>query len=292
MAELPEARVVQDKLRLRLQPAPRKLPFILEWRLLYGTGLSGPFCWFFGFFTTMAAFLFLSEAELVKPDYDRTGIATITDVEATDEDNRPIEIKSVYYTFVDDNGTKYDGVSFTKWPPTGGTHRVEWVAADPTKSRLVGMRARPYGPAAAIILIFPAIGLGLVAWQVVSGLGKRRLLRYGLETRGKLVAKSETSIHVDNKPMFELTFEYEVGGRTYRFTVETNNPSRLVDDEQEPMLYDPRRPEHATTLDNLPGGPKITDNGRILAKSRITVLEVVFPLGIIAAIVGTLMSLR
>ena len=43
---------------------------------------------------------------------------------------------------------------------------------------------------------------------------------------------------------------------------------RSVGDVEEPMLYDPARPSRATTLDHLPGQPRVTDDGRIEVRGR------------------------
>ena len=45
--------------------------------------------------------------------------------------------------------------------------------------------------------------------------------------------------------------------------METLTPAVLEDDELEPMLYDPRDPARATTLDHLPGKPRIDADGEL-----------------------------
>lgn len=295
MAEVPEARVVRDKLPPRLEPPPRKVPATLVWRLLFG-GI-GALGWFVATVSMVAVLVLVPRAEIFRPDYDRTGTATITRVEETSSSEgsrsnaRPIH--RVHFTFVDDNGTTRTGASYTTYPPaTGDRYRVEWVAADPSKSRLVGMRARPFDRSVLFMLLFPIVGLGLAFAQLFIGIRAIRLLRTGLETRGKLVAKQPTGSSVNNQPVMALTFEFQVGGHPVRATVTAVDTSVLEDDELEPMLYDPRRPTRATTLDHLPGSPKITEDGRIIVGPGFTGLLVTMPVLTIGLIVATVLAMR
>jgi hypothetical protein len=74
-----------------------------------------------------------------------------------------------------------------------------------------------------------------------------------------------------------LTFEYEVGGTTYSTTLKTLTPGPLEDDEREATLYDPRAPAHATTLDHLPGKPKVTATGELEARPGPAIHLLVLP---------------
>ena len=49
--------------------------------------------------------------------------------------------------------------------------------------------------------------------------------------------------------------------------MKTLTPQRLEDDALEAMLYDPHAPWRATTLDHLPGAPRIAASGELEAKA-------------------------
>ena len=286
MADLPEARIVKDGgprpatagdapahvLRL----APRALPWRLVWRLWFG-GTLGMFGWFFAGFGLLFCLIFLPLSELWTPDYDRTATATITRVEETSTSENDQTIYEAHYTFVDERGVTRTGSSYTKDPSPGGTREVEYLAEDPDDSRLVGMRSRPFGWWAGFVLIFPIVGLAIAIPQLVAGRRAVRLLRHGVETRGRLVRKEATNVTVNKRPVMALTFRFDVGGRTHGATVKTLNTAPLEDDAEEPMLYDPYDPSRATTLDHLPGSPRVTSDGRIDARPGIAIHVLIMP---------------
>jgi len=298
MAELPEARVVKDgggaeRARTGGEPpphllrlAPRAVPRQLVWRLWFGTSLA-KIGWFFAGVGMVFTFVFLPRSELLAPDYDRSGTATIIGVEATNSSENDEAIYRVDYTFTDDDGVARTGASYTKDSSVRGDHPVEYLADDPGKSRLVGMRSRPFGWWVVFVLLFPIVGLGMAIPQLVAGHRATRLLRFGVETHGTLLVKKATSVTVDNMSIMALTFEYQVGGRPYRTTVKTLETSMLEDDAQEPMIYDPQDPSRATTLDHLPGSPKISADGEIASLPGYAFLLLVMPVVTTALIFQT-----
>jgi hypothetical protein len=137
------------------------------------------------------------------------------------------------------------------------------------------------------IFVFPIVGLALALPQIPRGRRAIRLLRHGVETRGTLTKKRETKVSVNDEPVMALTFEYEVEGRTYHATMKTLQPALLEDDKHEPMLYDPAEPEHATTLDHLPGGPRIGPDGEIVATTGSGFYLVILPALFVALVAAT-----
>jgi len=74
-------------------------------------------------------------------------------------------------------------------------------------------------------------------------------------------------------------------------TVETLDPSPLEDEALEPMLYDPLAPARATTLDHLPGSPRITAVGALESRPGIAVYVLICPLAFAAElVVGLVMA--
>jgi hypothetical protein len=259
-----------------LRLAPRALPGRLIVRIWFGTPLAWV-GWLFAAIGMVACMVFLPVSELWSPDYDRTTVATITGLEETNSSENDRRIYRARYTFVDERGVTRTGASYTTDPSLAGEHPVEYVAGDPGASRLAGMRSRPFSAWVAFVLLFPLVGLAIAIHQLVAGRRATCLLRRGVETRGRLVGKRTTNIQINNQPVMALTFEYEAGGRTYRAEVRTLTPSLLEDDAEEAMVYDPYHPARATTLDHLPGAPRVTADGEIAARPGIAVHFLLLP---------------
>jgi len=119
------------------------------------------------------------------------------------------------------------------------------------------------------LLLMPSVGLAFGIFELSFALRALRLLRYGEVTRGKLVAKHDTMECVSDGVVSAqiqvrtLTFEYDVGGKTYSVTVKRDETIPLEGDDGEPLLYDPRTPSRACTLDVFPGSLKVTDRGEL-----------------------------
>src|ERR1043165_5495896 len=285
MSKLPIARVVRDSDRgatndaggpadgsvLRL--APRKLPRALVWKLLFGGGLT-PWGWVFTAIGLAFVYGVLPAIDLSLATYDRYADATVTSIEESgrSEDGDIITYR-VRYTFRDDAGIEHRDVSYTdlrpeQSRPEPGGWLAQYPSGRPSHSRLSGMRRGKASPLNLFTLLFPLVGFGVAVSRLPEAQRKLRILRHGVETRGRLVGRSETGMAVEprtmgRKPLVELTFEYEAQGNPYAITVETLQPERLEDDEREPMLYDPWAPKRATPLDHLPGAPKITSSGEL-----------------------------
>jgi hypothetical protein len=273
-----------------LRLPPRAVPRPLVWRLQFAhvLGIGG---WVTAAAGFLACLIVLPMADVNPPDYDRKTQAAIADVEDSGAEENGSPIYRVHYTFVDEGGVARRGVSYTKDSAVHGNREVEYVAADPDQSRLVGMRSKPIPALVALILLLPLIGLGIAAAQIVRGRRAVRLLRFGVETRGKLIRKTETNLMVNERPVMALTFEYEVDGKAYRSVSRTTDPTLLEDDALEPMLYDPRRPSRATTLDHLPGKPAIDPDGKLRVVLFLAFWPLILPIVTAAMAVATALVL-
>jgi hypothetical protein len=302
MEELPAARVVRDggpreegggeAPRNLLRLAPRAVPRHLVWRLWFGS-LLGVFGWLFAAFGMVFVLIFLPMAEVLTPDYDRIATAEITRVEETSSTENDARIYAVHYAFVDERGVTRRGVSYTKDASVGGSREVHYVAGDPDQSRLAGMRSQRFGAFVIFVVIFPIVGLSIAGWQLWTGRNAVHLLRFGVETRGKLIDKKKTNTRVNGRPVMALTFEYELDGQPFRAVVKTLNTASLEDDALEPMLYDPHRPSRATTLDHLPGTPSVGPDGELRVRPGMAAHVLILPiltLGLLVATVALLFT--
>lgn len=272
-----------------LRLAPRPLPRNLVWRLMFGDGLAVS-AWYIGVILMAFAFAGLRWPDFGERGYDRQAIARTIKSEETTWKEGGGKIHQVTYTFLDERGVEHRGESFTTGAPAGsGAWRVDYRSSDPSQSRIHGMRSRPYSWSwLGIALLICAFAV--VLWELRTATRNLQLLRYGVETRGKRVHQRETRAWLSEECTV-FTFEYEVGGKMYSTKVTTKRPVVLQDDVREPMIYDPRSPSRATTLDHLPGSPRITAEGDIDARPGIVIHLLILPLVFMGFLVATVIQL-
>ena len=274
-----------------LRVARRALPRALVWRLHFGEPII-VFGWVFAAFGMVFVLAFLPALDLGLATYDRQATATVTEIEKTNSEENEQPIYRVHYAFLDAAGGEHRGASYSKSPPAAPTSwRVDYRGDDPSQSRLEDMRRRPFSPLLLFVLVFPIVGLAFALWPLRVARKNLRLLRHGVETRGTLVDKRTTKVEVNDIPVMALTFAYDVDGRRYTATVKTLDPAPLEDDEREPMLYDPRAPSHATTLDHLPGSPKITPSGDLEARSGTVIHLLIAPVAFVGLLAATVIRM-
>ena len=253
-------------------PAPRAVPLSVRLRVLFG-GFSNQFGWAFIGFGMIFVWLFALNADFISPVLFGLGSNTvggiIESVEAINATEDDVQIYQINYVFNDDLGRQYQGSSYsTGEPGVGGRVFIEYLSYAPSISRVEGMRRAIFGPLAAMVVIFPLIGLGFVASGIKYGLKANRLLAQGRIAFGKLIASEMTRVSINNRPVMKLRFafashegtEWEVGAKTHE-------PEDLTDEEREPLLYDPEDPSYAVLLDNLPGSTTFDSSGHLLPGS-------------------------
>lgn len=127
--------------------------------------------------------------------------------------------------------------------------------------------------------------LVIAAWRARKQL---HMLRHGRETRGKLLGKRE--VEGSDSSVWHYTFEYTIeNGTTQVVTVITDVREELLEDDiLEPMLYDPSGRREATTIDHLPGYPRIGEHGELVARDTrvwpVLLLPVIALAGVVAAL--------
>ncbi|MBM4184228.1 MAG: DUF3592 domain-containing protein [Gemmatimonadetes bacterium] len=269
----------------RLSPPPRRVPLTLSIRVVLGplsqvgwflVGFGLIFVWAFGADrAVVSAIQFAGDLEVVE------GTTT-----AWRELSLSINDVSVYetsYAF-EVGGQTYTGASYETgyYVPEGTRLPVEYRPSNPTVSRLKDMRASPVGLVIAFVFIIPLIGLALARGGLRGGFRARRLLSEGQLALGTLKTDESTSMQVNNKQVHRLTFQFVAeGGGTYQVVATTHEVDRLLDDAQEAIVYDPRHPADAVTLDDLPGHSVIDVRGNFegggLRGALVASLSLVIP---------------
>jgi hypothetical protein len=114
------------------------------------------------------------------------------------------------------------------------------------------------------VLIFPAVGFGVVFFSLKSAAGTLNLLRYGVLTQAVLTSCSASQSQAN--PQMVDTFLFEFTDR-YRqtHTVSMWNPLSQPPaiGNQKYLLYMPDKPQIVVFLERLPGKITINTNNRI-----------------------------
>ncbi len=275
---------------------PRNVPLSVRLRVLLG-GFLNQFGWIFFGFGLVFVWAFTLNADLTgwylfRGQLDTTEGKTI-DCKKTlfseggSEHSKGTPVYTIRYAFTAADGTEYKGLSYVtgRQFEQGQKVTVEYPQGKPHTSRIKGMRQKPFGHFGIFPVVFPLIGLLFIIRGIRKGIKANRLLTLGEQTTGKLKSKERTNTKVNKKPVYKLTFEFKTPeGMTYETMVKTHETGKLEDEAEEPLLYDPMRPSYAVMLDDLPGNPRINDNGNIQAGSASgTIMLLIIPL---ATIIG------
>ena len=261
---------------MHFAPAPRHVPFSL--RIINAFNVFGQVGWALFAFGSIFFWTFVMNADfsgLTMRGALQRAAARVTEVESTGASVNRQAVMANHYEF-SVAGRLYRGVSYGSSAPTDV--EVEFKDGDPETSRIVGMRRKMFGPGVAFVTIFPAIGFAIAFFAMRHGIKKNAILRDGLLASGTLVEKVPTNMTVNNQRVFELTFEFTTrNGQRAQAKTRTSQPSRLEDDAQEQLLYDPQKPEDAYLLDEAPAHPKVDGTGALVGHPIGAVLRLVLP---------------
>ena len=278
---------------LRFAPPPRRVPFSLS--IVHVLNPIAQIGWFvFGFgsiffwaFVTNADFSFITmRGDLA----NASGVVTrVVDTSAR-EARRVIRANHYQYSVA---GRTLEGVSYSNDSSLSPGDRVavEYSVGTPERSRIAGQRRKMFNPGVAFVTIFPLIGLLLVFFATRWGSRRARMLRDGILTTGVLQSKKPTNVRVNNRPVFELAFEFTArDGRKCLAKARSSMPQRLEDEREEPLLYDPENPEKAIMIDEDMSRPQFDDSGGLRARPVAAALSMILPGLVIAANVLALLA--
>ena len=144
----------------------------------------------------------------------------------------------------------------------GSKVEIEYSPKNPQKARIVGTRRGIFQIwVLFLVAIFPVVGIGFIFFGVRRGLYIRRLLQNSLLTYGVLVGKEPTNTRINHQTVMKLTFSFTTqDGRAANAIARTHEYEHLVDEAEEPILYNPYAPKEACLLDDIPGRPRLDEN--------------------------------
>ena len=269
-----------------LSPPPRRVPIALSIRVVLG-GMLGQLGWFLVGFGFIFVWAFDAGGGVISAIRFGGELATVEGTTTGRRDlNLSIDDEQAYETsyMFEVGGQTFAGVSYATgyYVPEGQRLPVEYRASDPTISRLQGMRASVMGLMIAFVFVIPLMGLAFVRSGLISGLRARRLLSEGQLALGTLKSKEPTNTRVNEQTVYRMTFEFTAArGGTYEVVTNTHLATKLLDEERERLVYDPRSPSDATLLDDLPGRPRIDSRGNFQAgeanEALLALLSLVIP---------------
>lgn len=175
------------------------------------------------------------------------GTRTITSVEVNDR--HPIEIKYRYEV----SGEKYEEASYTtdgdiaSSATDGASIPIEIVPSLPSWSRMKGTTSSKMGMGILFLLIFPAVGGGLLFAAVRSNRREIRAFRDGTAIKGLVKSRAfDHTTEVNGKNPFVVTWEFQVDGTTYTGKLSNMDRGvleRALPDAEVTVLYDPKDPK-------------------------------------------------
>lgn len=268
----------------RLPQPPRRVPLSLQiTNVLGGFAQIG---WFVFGFGMVFVWTFCSNADLSAITFHANAHAQgrVTRVEGTGASENHQKIYANHYEY-SVAGRSMQGLSYSKGKEVseGDSVDVEYSDGKPERSRIAGMRRGMFGPLVFLVLIFPAFGAAMAGFSIPYGRRRNFLLQEGVLAYGTLKSKTPTNTRVNNRMVWELTFEFTArDGRVAEAKARTSMTDKLEDEPQEPLLYDPNDPSYAAMLDELPSRPQIDESGELTGRPVAALLVLILPLLVIA----------
>ncbi len=189
------------------------------------------------------------------------------------------KVYTVRYRF-EVEGRTWKGTSYSVGyaPRDGDAGEVDYDAADPSTSRLRGMRRRPLGEGPGILtLVLILVGACILLPATLRGLRAVHLLSRGVLVRGRLLSAEPTGLAYSRMPVLRYRYAYEVKGTSYTAEVRTHRGKGLLDDAEERILHDPDRPGRSLLVDSVPLGVTLEADTATCDRPRDAILRLVLP---------------
>ncbi len=273
-----------------IAPPPRKLSFKVRQSTHFGSRLSF-IVMLFLIAPAVLTWVF-DPLEMIETERKFDGDVSIADGWVTDSylsnwGDEDEDIYAVEYEFTAADGSTYHDTAWAfEHVDNDNSVTVEYITGEPSISRVRGMRDYPAGVWTPILIpiIFSVGGAVALTIAFLRNRRNRRVLEKGEFDTATFIDKHPTSAIVNNKPLYLMRFEYEVGGKRYETTTKTIHPEKLEDDEEELLVYNPNDPSEAYLIDNLPGSVELRSDGTFVAKNKyIAVIAVFAPYAILAS---------
>jgi hypothetical protein len=191
---------------------------------------------------------------------DPTVKGKITEVHGTNASINDMPVYEYVYKYSPSDGGHYEGIGYSTGQKfrEGAPIMVKYKRNQAEISEVKELRNSTFSAGAGfIVLIFPLIGGILMFFGTKKAINSIMILKVGELAYGKFLHKTPTNTRVNNQMVYKLTFEFTANnGKVYEAIAKTHQYQRLLDEEQEQLVYDPDAPENAVMLDALPKSVK------------------------------------
>ena len=137
------------------------------------------------------------------------------------------------------------------WNP-GATVMVRYLPDRPQLSCVKGARLSQGSAGSALLLVFPLVGGGMIAWLVVGRRRQRWLLEYGQMGEALVTEVVQTSVRINNQYVYKITLQRADATGDTPVTLRHYQPAqvalartRLASKQPVFVLYDPAHPRRA-----------------------------------------------
>lgn len=234
-------------------------------------GQSFAWPWVFGWGFVMWLFVGLggmdlaTEARFLMTPVERTTGKIVACADTNTEVNERTVV-AFEFSYADAQGGEHRATSYAQenYKTAGTPVQIEYLASAPDKARIEGMRLSSLPFFVILIMgIFPGIGVLLIVFGLRKGLKARKLLRDGRLALASIFSRESTGTRINEKPVMKITYTFtDQDGLPHRFVHKTHEIEAITDDAGgERILYDPKRPEEACFIDELPGSGVVTPEG-------------------------------
>lgn len=175
----------------------------------------------------------------------------VTAVLETGERRGGQPLKRVLYNYAIDEKT-YSGEGYASATQfeVGQRIKLEHPKLSKSHSRSQDMDARTWS---LIFLLVPLTGLIGTLSNLKENLKVLHLIKSGIVTKGVLVQKERTGKREEGEDVYTLTFQFkDQEGKVQHIKDFTTEPSNYRNGIPEKIVYSPKEPTKAMTVDNLP----------------------------------------
>ncbi len=268
-----------DNQPLRFTAPPRRVPLSL--RIVNAFNMWAQIGWGVFGFGMIFFWVFAGNADFSFATFRNPGRTNgrVTNVESTGASENKQTIRAAHYQF-SIAGELFEGKSYStgSTPSEGDVVTIEYDEDNPARSRIEGMRRAMFGPWAAIVAIFPAIGLIFLIPGMRTGIKRNRVLRDGILTTGTPIDRRPTNITINNRPLWEVVYEFhDRNGQRRECCARAVDTTRLTDEPSEALLYDPTDPTKAYVIDEAPARPTFDANGDMEGRPMAALFASILP---------------
>jgi len=180
----------------------------------------------------------------------------LLEVRPTNASENDTPVYEYVYSYKVADGKQFEGSSYYT-----GTAKfkndvvpVQYLKDEPQTSRIEGMKKGVFSPFILLfILIFPVVGLILSYIGISKNIKYIQLVKYGKLAYGTFSHMEATGSSVNKQTVFRFYFNFtDQSGNNFEATGETHITSRLEDEDQELLAYNPNFPEENIMIDALP----------------------------------------